>query len=155
MLHNSALVDAAVVMVLVNDPTLAGLMPDGVYFNVAPLNAARFVSLERVGHTDTYGFNFEAWELFRYQIKAVALNSNGSDVDAAADRIHTLLQDNFALAIDTYAVMRFDRMTAIRYLDPDPLNASIRWQHRGGIYELQVTGLDDTVSARGALAGTR
>ena len=155
MPRNSALVDAAVVKVLVTDPTLAGLLPDGVYFNVAPLNAARFVTLERVGHADTYGFNFEAWELFRYQIKAVALNSTGSEVDAAADRIHTLLQDNFVLAIDTYQVMRLDRMTAIRYLDVDAQNPSIRWQHRGGIYELQVTGLDDLTSARGALVSTR
>ena len=152
---NSSDVDAAVVQRLVTDPTLAGLMPDGVFFNVAPLHATRFVVLELLTHTDTYGFNFEAWELFGYQVKAVALNSNGSDVNAAAARIRELLTDAVDMAIPGYQVMQSKRTTNIRYLDVDAENPSIRWQHRGGLYEVQVTTLTSTAREARALVGTR
>lgn len=117
---NSSLVDDAVVQRLVNDATLQALMPDGVYFNVARKDATRFVVLEVSSHTDAYGFNFEAWQVFRYLIKAVALNSNGSDVAAAADRINVLLQDAMDLPIAGYQVMRSQRTQYVRYLDVDP-----------------------------------
>ena len=153
---NSSLVDDAVVQRLVNDATLQGLMPDGVYFNVARKDATRFVVLEVSGHADTYGFNFEAWQVFRYLIKAVALNSNGSDVAAAADRINVLLQDAMDLPIAGYQVMRSQRTQYVRYLDVDPENPSIRWQYRGGFYEVQVTNTSTrTAREARALVGTR
>ncbi len=130
-------------------------MPDGVYFNVARKDATRFVVLEVAGHADTYGFNFEAWQVFRYLIKAVALNSNGSDVAAAADRINVLLQDAVDLPIAGYQVMQSKRTTAIRYLDVDAENPSIRWQHRGGLYDVQVTTFTSTAREARALVGTR
>jgi hypothetical protein len=137
-------VDAAVVQRLLQDPALAALMPDGVFFNTAPLHATRFVVLERFGPTPTYMFGGPAWAIFRYQIKAVALNSTGSDVNAAEARIYALLQDAFDLAIPGAAVMRLELFQGIRYMDPDPENPAIRWQHRGGLYDLQATPLVDT-----------
>ncbi len=152
---NSSDVDAAVVQRLVTDPTLAALMPDGVYFNVARKDATRFVVLELLTHTDTYGFNFEAWELFGYQVKAVSLNSTGSDVNAAAARIRELLTDAVDMPIPGYRVMQSKRTTAIRYLDVDAENPSIRWQHRGGLYDVQVTTVTSTAREARALVGTR
>lgn len=152
---NSSDVDAAVVQRLVTDPTLAALMPDGVYFNVARKDATRFVVLELLTHTDTYGFNFEAWELFGYQVKAVSLNSTGSDVNAAAARIRELLTDAVDMPIPGYRVMQSKRTTAIRYLDVDAENPSIRWQHRGGLYDVQVTTFTSTAREARALVGTR
>ena len=149
----SSAVDAALIQRLVSDPQLVALMPDGVYFNVAPLDAARFVSVELVSHADTYGFDFVAWEVFRYRVKAVALNSNGTDVTTAADRIHALLQDAIDLAIPGYAVMRAKRFDYVRTLTVDPDNTGIRYQHRGGDYDIQVTPLTDRIRAGGALLG--
>ena len=122
---NSSDVDAAVVQRLVTDPTLAALMPDGVWLNVARKDATRFVVLELLTHTDTYGFNFEAWELFGYQVKAVSLNSTGSDVNAAAARIRELLTDAVDMPIPGYpgdAVETDDRHSLSRCRRREPVD---------------------------------
>jgi hypothetical protein len=140
---DSAAIDAAVVAVLINDPTLAGLMPDGVYFGTATAQGAqRFVRVDVMGSGDEYQFQSPAWEWIRYQIKAVALNTSGLAVAQAAKRIYDLLQD-VPLTISGYAWMRTQRAAnLIHYNEPDAANTSVRWQHRGAHYIVQAAALD-------------
>jgi hypothetical protein len=140
---DSAALDAAVVAALITDATLAGLMPDGVYFGTAtPQGAQRFVRVDVMGSGDEYQFGSPAWEWTRYQIKAVALNTSGLPVAQAAKRIYDLLQD-VPLVISGYAWMRTQRVgNLIHYNEPDAANTSVRWNHRGAHYIVQAAALD-------------
>jgi len=134
---DSSEVDAALVNKLLSDAQLTALMPDGVYFGDANPGATKFVTIEQSEHTDEYEFQDEAWEIFSYQVKAVALSTSGGDVKAAAARIQQLLQDG-SLTPTGYALMRMQRTRRIRYSEPDAVNVDLRWQHRGGLYEVRV-----------------
>lgn len=129
-------VDAAVSSTLVNDATLAALMTDGVYFDVAAHGLTKFVIVSLLAHEDAYLFGGSAWERFVYLVKAVALSSTGADVKTAAARIHTLLQDG-SLSPTGYGLMRMQRLERVRYTEVDD-DTDQRWQHRGGQYEVLV-----------------
>lgn len=132
---DSSAIDAALLAKLA-DPTLAGLCPDGVHFDVAPQSKTRFVIVQLVIHEDTDGFDTpRAWERAVYLVKAVILESSGGDVKAAAARIDALLQ-RVPLTITGYDHMTTLRRERIRYLEVDAVAANIRWQHRGGQYEI-------------------
>jgi hypothetical protein len=143
-LTDSAAIDAALVSALINDATLAALMPDGVYFGTATAQGAqRFVRVDVFGSGDEYQFGSPAWEWTRYQIKAVALNTSGLAVAQAAKRIYDVLQD-VPLAISGYVWMRTQRVgNLIHYNEPDAANTSVRWQHRGAHYIVQAAALDN------------
>jgi hypothetical protein len=142
MSADSSDVDAALSAKLLGDATLMALMPDGVYFDVASKNATRFVLLSLLTHEDNYQFGGEAWEVFTYLVKAVALNTSGGDVKTAAQRIHTLLQDG-TLSATGYGLMRMQRTERLRITEVDEANNDIRWQHRGGHYEVWVAASVD------------
>jgi hypothetical protein len=128
-------VDAAVVTRLLTDATLAALMPDGVYWDVPPINKRRFVVVSQSTHEDWYQFGGEAFERISYLIKAVEDQSAGANVKAAAQRIHVLLQDA-TFTIPGYTLMKCQRSERIRVTEADEQNTEIRWQQRGGYYEI-------------------
>ena len=131
-------IDNAVIHVLLTDPTLAGLMPDGVYWDVAKPKAKRFVSVSRVEATDEPVFGSRAYEDVLYLVKAVVLESTGGDVGAAARRIDALLEDQ-PLTIPGFVHMVTYREEPIRYTEVDEVDDTIRWQHRGGHYRVQAS----------------
>lgn len=131
-------VDAAIVAKLVGDSTLMNILTDGVWIDVAKNGAQRFAIVSLVAHEDGYSFNNSAFEKSIYLVKAVILNASGADVKTAAARIHTLLQD-VALTITGYAHSLTRRAERIRYTEVDDINPEIRWQHRGGRYEIFVS----------------
>lgn len=135
---DSAEVDEAVIGRLVGDATLSSLMPDGVYFGVAKKSATRFVVVEQLTHDDNYMLGGEAYERFEYLVKAVEKNLSGLNVDNAAARIQTLLQDA-PLTVTGYTLMRIQRTERVRYTEPDADNADARWQHSGGRFEAYVS----------------
>lgn len=137
MMADSSDVDAAVCARLGNDPTLAALMPDGVWMDLGPPGLRKFVIVARIEHHDENIFEQRtAWETFTYLVKAVALGSSGTEVKQAAARIHELLQ-NATLTPIAYLDMRCQRAQAIRLLEPDEISGE-RWQHRGAFYEVWV-----------------
>jgi hypothetical protein len=137
-LPNSSAIDNAVVAVLLADATLAGLLPDGVYFDVAKPKAQRFVIVSLVTADDEPVLGSRGYEDVLYLVKAVGLVSTGADVNAAAARIDALLEDQ-PLTIPGYVHMVTCREARIRYTEVDEVDDTIRWQHRGGHYRVQAS----------------
>lgn len=136
-----AAVDAAVLAVLAGDATLAGLLPDGVYFDVAAPRAQAFVVLRLIDHADEPMLDGgTAYEVHTYRVEAVAPETSGVDINTAAQQIYTLLQ-NAVLVPDGYADMRCQRLRRVRDTVVDEVT-NTRWQHRGGDYEVWVTAAD-------------
>jgi hypothetical protein len=137
-LPNSSAIDNAIVGVLLADPTLTALLPDGVYFDVAAPKAKRFVIVSIVTADDEPVLGQRGYEDILYLVKAVALASTGADVFAAAHRIDELLEDQ-PLTIAGYTHMVTCREARIRYTEPDDVDDTIRWLHRGGHYRVQAS----------------
>ena len=135
---NSSAIDNAVVGLLLADATLSGLMLDGVYWDVAKPKATRFVIVSLVTADDEPVFSHRGYEDVLYLVKAVALVSSGGDVNAAAERIEELLEDQ-PITIPGYVHMVTCREARIRYTEVDAVDDTIRWQHRGGHYRVQAS----------------
>lgn len=131
-------VDFAVLAQLA-DPTLASLMPGGVYFDIVPASAgSKFVLVELYDHEDQYQFQGRAFERFVYDITAVEKASAIGDGEDARQRIEAVLQD-VALTITGYDHSKTRRVRYLRFMRPDENDRANRWQHRGGRYEVIVS----------------
>lgn len=135
MAADSSDVDAAVIAKLVGDATLMAILTDGVYVDVASSGKTKFCLVSQIAHEDDYVFDGRIWEKFLYLIKAVAQQTSGADVKTAAARIDVLLQD-VALTISGYGHLLTRRVERVRYTEVDDVNNDLRWQHRGGRYEV-------------------
>lgn len=134
---DSDAVDVAVIAKL-SEPTLAGFMPDGVFYDVAP-GGTKFVIVSLLAHEDSYVFEGTAFERHLYLIKAVQKsNTITAEVRSAARRIHALMQDG-ALSITGYSHVKTKRLERIVIAEPDDIDRNIRWMHLGGHYEVLVT----------------
>jgi hypothetical protein len=138
MSADSSAVDAVISQKLLSDAPLMAIATDGVWFDVAKKGATRFVLVSRLAHEDTYMLMGSAFERFLYLVKAVALETTGANVSAAATRLHALLQDG-TLNPAGYTLMRMQRVESVRFTEVDENNADARWQHRGGHYEVLVS----------------
>ena len=132
-------IDAAVLAALQADATLAGYMPDGVWFDVAPTGAKRFVLVSLFDTVDVDVFGGRAIEEALYAVRAVALSSTSPNMKAAAARIDAVLADT------TFPVTGFSLMASyrdepgrIRITEVDKVDASIMWFHRGAHYRVEV-----------------
>lgn len=137
-MSDSSAIDNALVAVLLGDATLQGLMPDGVYFDEAKQGATRFVIVSLVEEADQAVFGGRAYEDALYLVKAVEMSASGSNVAQAAARIDVLLEDR-SLTAAGYTWMTVYRESRIRYTEVDEIDRSIRWQHRGGRYRVQLS----------------
>lgn len=144
MASDSSDVDAAIIAALRADygspsaGTLGELCPDGVFVDVAPESATKFVIVSLVIGEDEPEFGGDAYERMLYLVKAVVKGSDGTTVKAAAQRIQTLLQF-VDLWISGYDHMLTRRIERVRFTEVDDQDAAIRWQHRGGRYEVYVS----------------
>jgi hypothetical protein len=114
------------------------LCPDGVFMDVAPSGKSTFVIVSLAAHADEPMFNGTAFEQATYLVKAVDRSTSGGTVKAAAARIHALLQD-VPLSVTGYDHMLTRRSERIRYTEVDEIDKDIRWQHRGGRYDVFVS----------------
>jgi hypothetical protein len=101
---------------------------------LAPQHASAFglVTLESAADQPVFGppGQRRAWEDVIYDVAAVTrATSPSAGLDAAA-RIETLLED-VALTVAGYTGVSVERVGRVRYPDPDPVDASIVWQHAG------------------------
>jgi hypothetical protein len=136
---DSSEIDAALSNKLLTDPTLAGLMPDGVWFDVGKKGATKFVVVSLLSALDEHMFQGRAYEGPLYLVKAVALSTTGADVKAAAARIDALL-DGGTLTITGYGLLAMQREERVRYTEVDQENDA-RWQHRGGHYSVMAAAV--------------
>jgi hypothetical protein len=132
---DSSEVDAALSAKLLNDATLMAIMTDGVYFDEAAQGKTKFVIVSLIAEFDEPMFNARAFEDATYLVKAVAKSSSGADVKTAAARIDTLLEQG-TMTITGYGLMAMRRIERVRYTEVDDQDPSIRWQHRGGRYQV-------------------
>jgi|SRR5580765_1354378 len=136
---NSSAIANSLIGVLLADPQLAALMPDGVYYDVARAGAKRFVIVSFVDGVDIATYDGRAIESALYLVKAVALASTGGNVEAAAERIDALLEDQFwTIAPGLELMTCFRSGNVLRTTEPDSTNPELYWNHRGGRYRLDV-----------------
>lgn len=145
---DSSAIDNALVAKLLNDATLRGLMPDGVFFDEANPGAKRFVIVSIVEAHDGAVFGGRAYEDVLYLVKSVALSTAFGDTKAAAARIDALLDDQDLTIGDGYQLIMMYRDSPVRYTEVDDVDRSLRWQHRGGRYQVMAS-----VAVAGAFAG--
>lgn len=133
---SSQAIDTALIAKLAGDATLTGLAPGGVYREVAPQGVEEpFVIVQQMTHEDQYLLRRQsAFESVLYLVKAVQQSMSGSGAQAAADRIHTLLQ-NGSLTITGYTLTLLQREERIATVEIDE-DRDLRYQHRGGLYRL-------------------
>ena len=134
-------IDTAVLDRLKNDATLAALMPDGVWFDMAPPGAKRFVLLTVFDTVDEDTFGGRAIEEVLYAVRAVGLASLSPNMKAAAQRIDELLADPAPFAVPGFSFMASYRAEPGRIRLPpevDKVDASIIWYHRGAHYRVEV-----------------
>jgi hypothetical protein len=140
---NSSAVSVALLGVLLNDPTLQALAPDGVWWDFAGEDAERFVLVSSVDEQDVPVFGGRGWENHLFFVKAVMLNAVAGEIASAADRIDKLLDDQL-LEIPGYSFMAMFRDGQFRRnVERDEENAAIRWLHRGAYYRVHVALLAD------------
>jgi len=133
---DSSAIDAAILAKLVNDATLASLLPDGVWMDEASQGSTRFVIVSLVQEFDQGVFGGRAIEDAVYLVKAVEKSASGVNIKAAAARIDVLLEDQ-SLSATGYTWMSTVREERVRFTEVDEIDPSIRWQHRGGRYRIQ------------------
>ena len=131
-------IDRAVIGKLSADPTLTGLMPDGVYWDLARQGSDQFVIVSLSTSRALGEFHgSDTLRAFIYTVKAVALGSNSTAVAAADTRIQELLdQGTIDLTAAGCELMILRWVDRIRYTETV---AGEIWQHRGARYEVTVT----------------
>jgi hypothetical protein len=141
---DASAVDTAVITALASDATLAALLPGGVHFGLAPQGTTSFalVTIDETAEISVFAevpAARRAIEAITYAVQAVVLTSAMAPATEAAARIDALLADQ-PLTVPGYGWLSTVRVERIR--DPgelDPTDKSLRWQHHGGRYRVQVT----------------
>jgi hypothetical protein len=139
---DSAAIGNALVATLLADATLMALVPDGVWKDEAWPGKKRFVIVSFIDGVDVGQFGAigrrRAYEDKYYLVKAVMLTSSGGNIQQAAARIDALLEDA-VLTVPGYSAMACYRVApGADDTEVDALDPSIRWQHLGGRYRVQM-----------------
>lgn len=137
---DSSDVDAALVAKLQGDATLAALMQTGVFvfMDEAPAGSKQFVIVSLVDEHDTAVFGGRGFEDAVYLVVARELSTVAvKNIRAAAARIDALLEQG-TLTIAGYGLMVMRRVERVRMTEVDEVDSSLRWQHRGGRYQVMV-----------------
>jgi hypothetical protein len=137
MRPDSSAILNAVVAKLGADTELLALVPNGVYEDLSPPNATRFVIVSQIIATDTAVFQQgRVIEDALLLVEARMRSSSNGDVRAAAARLDTLLEDG-TLEIPNYQLMAMFREEFIRRTEVDEVDPTIVWRRRGGRYRVQ------------------
>jgi hypothetical protein len=143
---DASAIDAAVITTLAGDAQLAALLPGGVHFGLAPQGTTAFalVTIDETAEVSVFSAvpaQRRAIEAVTYAVQAVVATTAMAPATDAAARIDALLADQ-PLTVPGYGWLSTVRVERIR--DPgdlDPSEKSVRWQHHGGRYRVQVTPL--------------
>lgn len=137
---DSSEIDNALIAKLIGDSTLAALMSDGVYWDVAKAGKTRFVLVSLADPRDVLTFNRRSLEDHLYIVKAVGLLSvvTVPQMKDAGARIDALLDGGTLTATGyTFAAMfRDPDIPRIRTKEVDAVNSAVEWEHRGGYYRV-------------------
>jgi len=119
---------------------IATLMPGGTYVDEAPHGLTQFVIVSLVTEADEPMFGGRAFEDAVYLVEARELSTVAvKNIKAAAARIDALLEQG-TLTITGYGLSVMRRISRVRFTEVDDQDATLRWQHRGGHYQIVVCG---------------
>lgn len=135
---DSEAIDEALSAKLQNDATLMAIATGGIWFDEAKQNADRFLIISLLTEFDEPMFNARAFEDATYLVKYVEKGTSGLNTKAAAARIDALLEQG-TMTVVGYGLMAMRRVERVRYVEVDDVDRSIRWQHRGGRYQVMVS----------------
>jgi hypothetical protein len=140
---DSSAIGNALVAKLGADTTLLALVPNGVYFDLAPTTARRAVVVSQIMSEDTGQFGGRAFEDALFLVEAQLLStSSGPDANAtarsAAARIDALLEGG-TLTVSGYTLMAMHREEFVRMTERDEVDPTILWYRRGGHYRVQMS----------------
>jgi len=141
---DSSDVDNALVAKLAADATLAALMPGGVWIDEGPAGLTQLVIVSLVDEADAPIFEGRGAEDALYLVVARELSTVAvKNSKAAAARIDALLDPQppaarATLAVAGYGLLVMRRQSRVRMTEVDEIDSSIRWQHRGGRYQVMV-----------------
>jgi hypothetical protein len=127
---------------LAADATLIGLLPDGVWLEVAMPSSTgvprtKFAIVSHVPISRDVGvFGRRAYEEHLYMVKAVTRDLSPKTANSAADRINELLEDT-PIAVEGYTWMTTHRTDWIELQEIDDADPKLAWQHRGGHFKVQ------------------
>ena len=149
---DSSAIDTAVLQTLSSDTALLALMPNGVWWDFAPPQSTRYVIVSYFSGADARRFEGRSHEDNIYMVKAVALTTTpnaNSDVRAAAARIDALLDPQPPAAAATLtvadygymAMYRYPDVPRIRHTEPDAIDPTIKFYHRGAHYAVVMSTL--------------
>lgn len=147
---DSGAIDRVLIAALQADAELTGLMPDGVWFDVAPAGLTRFVVVELADGEDVGLFGQRGIEDRAYRVHAVGLSRVVSlgTMKAAAARIDTILEGDTPL--DTppdFASIDCVREKPTAESALDEVDKSLVWHYYGGEYRV-MTAWPDPVSTQ-------
>ena len=135
-------IDTVVFSALNTDPALLALLPDGVFWDVAP-GASKFVLLSRSDGEHANALGGDGWLRVTYTAKAVIASASVVAANDAAFRIHELLHWGLQdVTAGNYLIMHVERVLPIRYTEVDAQNTAARWQHHGGQYSVMVSPIN-------------
>jgi hypothetical protein len=138
MLPDSSAIANALIAKLGADADLLALVPNGVYEDLGPPNAKRFVVVSQILATDTpvlsQGRVIED-ALYLIEARVLASTAGVGVAAAAAARIDALLEDG-TLTVPGYQVSAMCREEFVRGTEVDEVDPSIVWKRRGGRYRV-------------------
>jgi len=136
---DTSAIDAALLDRLGADALLKTLAPHGVWFDEAPAGAIKFVIVSLVDAVDVDQHGGHAYEDLLYAVEYRELKQAEAQSKArqAAQRIRELLDDQ-PLTVTGYTWMATYRERPERHTEVDDLDASIKWNRRGGQYRVQM-----------------
>lgn len=138
MLPDSSAILNAVSAKLGADTELLTLVPNGVYEDVAPPGAQRFVIVSQILATDTPVFHSKrVMEDHLLLVEARVLTTTRGNASAAAARVDALLEDG-TLDVPGYRLRAMFREEFVRGTEVDEVDPAIKWKRRGGRYRVQV-----------------
>jgi hypothetical protein len=129
-------INQAVLGLLQNDAPLQALLPDGIWWDLAPQGKTRFGIVTLYDHEDTGGLDDrDLYERLWYLIKATIRGADPDPALDAAERIHAILhRANLDLTAAGYTCMACLRERYHHVTEPDPVDKTIRWHWAGGRY---------------------
>lgn len=132
-------IERALIGVLAADPELSTLLPDGVFWDLAPQGSTQFaiVSLS-VSRGQAEFHDLDSFRTLVYGVKAVIQSTGTTAIVDADARIQALLdRQPIPLPPETGAGLMLIRwLDRIRYTET--VDAGV-WQHGGARYEVTVT----------------
>jgi len=132
-------VERALIGKLAADAALAASLPDGVFYDLAPIGSTKFAIVSLSTSRGLYELNdAETLRTLVYVVKAVVLGTSSTNVAAADKRMQELIdRQPLNLPPEAGATLMVARwVDRIRYTETANNDT---WQHRGARYEITVT----------------